>query len=56
MWYPEIRQHCPDVPIVLVATKLDMRENKEEINKLKSKKQAPIQYSEVRLSFYFENL
>ncbi|XP_059486492.1 ras-like GTP-binding protein RhoL isoform X1 [Neocloeon triangulifer] len=24
-WYPEIRHHCPHVPIVLVGTKVDLR-------------------------------
>ncbi|OPL21300.1 ras-related 1-like c3 botulinum toxin substrate, partial [Mytilus galloprovincialis] len=24
-WYPEVSHHCPDVPIVLVATKTDLR-------------------------------
>lgn len=26
-WYPELSQHCPDVPIVLVGTKVDLRDN-----------------------------
>ncbi|XP_067014417.1 ras-like GTP-binding protein RhoL [Anabrus simplex] len=25
-WYPEIRHHCPHIPVVLVATKIDLRE------------------------------
>ncbi|CAJ0610226.1 unnamed protein product [Cylicocyclus nassatus] len=25
-WIPEIRQHCPDAPILLVGTKLDLRD------------------------------
>lgn len=29
-WYPEIRQHCPNVPIVLVATKTDLRESQAD--------------------------
>ncbi|KAK7866083.1 hypothetical protein R5R35_013580 [Gryllus longicercus] len=29
-WYPEIRHHCPTVPIVLVATKIDLREEDEQ--------------------------
>jgi len=24
-WIPEIRHHCPDVPVILVATKTDLR-------------------------------
>ena len=28
-WYSELRQHCPDVPIVLTATKIDLRETEE---------------------------
>ena len=30
-WVPELRQHCPNVPIVLVGTKLDLRTD-EQIN------------------------
>ncbi|XP_046393539.1 ras-like GTP-binding protein RhoL [Ischnura elegans] len=26
-WTPEIKHHCPDVPIILVATKTDLRQN-----------------------------
>ena len=25
-WFPEIKHHCPDTPILLVGTKLDMRD------------------------------
>ena len=28
-WIPEIKDHCPDTPIVLVGTKLDLREGKK---------------------------
>nr|CAD7406282.1 unnamed protein product [Timema cristinae] len=43
-WYPEVRHHCPSTPIILVGTKLDLREDKETIEKLKDKKLAPITY------------
>ncbi|XP_063230672.1 ras-related protein Rac1 isoform X2 [Bacillus rossius redtenbacheri] len=43
-WYPEVRHHCPSTPLILVGTKLDLREDKETIEKLKDKKLAPITY------------
>ncbi|XP_044005702.1 ras-related C3 botulinum toxin substrate 1-like, partial [Aphidius gifuensis] len=43
-WYREVRHHCPEIPIILVGTKLDLREDKETIEKLKDKKLAPITY------------
>ncbi|KAG2464312.1 RAC2 protein, partial [Polypterus senegalus] len=44
VWYPEVRHHCPSTPIILVGTKLDLRDEKETIEKLKEKKLAPITY------------
>ena len=52
-WYPEVRHHCPNSPIILVGTKLDLREDKESIDKLKEKRLSPISYSEV-CNFYFQ--
>ncbi|GLD74619.1 ras-related C3 botulinum toxin substrate 2, partial [Lates japonicus] len=43
-WYPEVRHHCPSTPIILVGTKLDLRDEKDTIEKLKEKKLAPITY------------
>ncbi|GIY21351.1 hypothetical protein CEXT_788101 [Caerostris extrusa] len=28
-WYPEIRHHCRKTPIILIGTKIDLRENSE---------------------------
>ncbi|XP_015785514.1 ras-related C3 botulinum toxin substrate 1 [Tetranychus urticae] len=41
-WYPEIRHHCPDTPILLVGTKIDLREDNETLNYLSSQGLAPI--------------
>ncbi|EPY89054.1 rac2 GTP-binding protein [Camelus ferus] len=43
-WYPEVRHHCPNTPIILVGTKLDLRDDKDTIEKLKEKKLTPITY------------
>lgn len=45
-WYPEVRHHCNNVPIILVATKLDLREDKETVKRLKDKKLSPITYAQ----------
>uniref|UniRef100_A0A1X7UHQ3 Uncharacterized protein n=1 Tax=Amphimedon queenslandica TaxID=400682 RepID=A0A1X7UHQ3_AMPQE len=41
-WHPEVTHHCPSSPIVLVGTKLDLREDKEVVERLKEKRMAPI--------------
>ncbi|CAG0920166.1 unnamed protein product [Notodromas monacha] len=30
-WCPEIKHHCPDAPIILIGTKMDLREDKETL-------------------------
>jgi len=41
-WYPELMHFCPDVPFILVGTKLDMRNERAEVEKLRSQGQNPI--------------
>lgn len=41
-WWPELKQHCPDTPYLLVGTKLDLREDRATIEALKEQKQTPV--------------
>lgn len=43
-WYPEIRHHCPHTPIILVGTKLDLRNDKGTVKSLKDIKELPVTY------------
>ncbi|KAM3959178.1 ras-related protein Rac2-like [Aphomia sociella] len=45
-WYPEVRHHCPNVPVILVGTKLDLRDDDHTIEVLKEKQDTPVTYSE----------
>ena len=44
-WVPEIRHHCPNVPILLVGTKIDLRNDAETKEKLATNKQKPLSLS-----------
>ncbi|XP_071949179.1 ras-related protein ced-10-like [Antedon mediterranea] len=39
-WYPEVSKHRPDTPIILVGTKLDLRENEDGTPKVTDEYQA----------------
>uniref|UniRef100_A0A2P2I2N6 Rac1 n=1 Tax=Hirondellea gigas TaxID=1518452 RepID=A0A2P2I2N6_9CRUS len=41
-WYPEIKHHCPDAPIILVGTKMDLREDKETLQQLQENGQSAV--------------
>ncbi|KAF9354074.1 Ras- C3 botulinum toxin substrate 2, partial [Mortierella sp. NVP85] len=43
-WNPEISHHAPNVPTILVGTKLDLRDDKDTIEKLRERRMAPITY------------
>ena len=45
-WYPELNHHCPEVPILLVGTKEDLRDDPEVISHLASRGLSPIAYSQ----------
>lgn len=42
----EVSHHCPNTPVILVGTKLDLREDRETIDRLKEKGLAPISYEQ----------
>lgn len=46
-WYPEIEHHAPNVPIILVGTKLDLREDKVTTEALRAKKMEPVSYEQA---------
>jgi GTPase SAR1 family protein len=37
-WVPEINRHCPGVPFILVATKVDLRYFKKNLKQCKNYK------------------
>ena len=45
-WYPELKHHCPGVPIICVGTKLDLRSDANTVAKLREKNQTPISTEE----------
>ena len=60
-WHPELVHHCPKVPVLLIGTKLDLRENQENIAELRKENQSPITQetgsrlaAEIRAAKYLE--
>jgi Ras-related C3 botulinum toxin substrate 1 len=45
-WAPEVKHYCPDVPIVLVGTKADLREDPDVVRRLNDKNQTVITHEE----------
>ncbi|KAM4527844.1 rho-related GTP-binding protein RhoF [Odontesthes bonariensis] len=43
-WFPEVRHFCPNIPVILIGCKTDLRKDKECARKLKALKQDPITY------------
>ncbi len=46
-WYPEIDHHAPNVPIILVGTKLDLREDPATLESLRQKRMEPVSYDQA---------
>ncbi|XP_075904995.1 rho-related GTP-binding protein RhoU-like isoform X2 [Nelusetta ayraudi] len=47
-WIPEIQQHCPGVPLVLVGTQLDLREDVQVLINLAQNQERPVGSEEGR--------
>ena len=45
-WCPEVRHHCPNVPILLIGTKADLRDDPGTLNKLREVNRSPISPSQ----------
>jgi len=45
-WTPEVRHFCPNVPIILVGNKKDLRNDQTTIRELSKMKQQPVSYEE----------
>nr|CAD7429553.1 unnamed protein product [Timema monikensis] len=41
-WCPEIKHHCPDAPMILVGTKIDLRDDRETLTALAEQGLSPI--------------
>ncbi|KAL0480275.1 Rac1 [Acrasis kona] len=46
-WLPEVRQYCPGTPIVVVGTKIDLREDPKTLRKLEARGEQPVKREEV---------
>ncbi|CAD6573805.1 MAG: Rho GTPase protein rac1 [Tremellales sp. Tagirdzhanova-0007] len=45
-WWPEIQHHSPSTPILLIGTKLDLRDDPLQVDKLRERRQVPIPYTQ----------
>uniref|UniRef100_A0A3Q2R0B5 Ras homolog gene family, member Aa n=2 Tax=Fundulus heteroclitus TaxID=8078 RepID=A0A3Q2R0B5_FUNHE len=45
-WSPEVKHFCPNVPIILVANKTDLRNDRQTRETLARRKQEPVKYEE----------
>jgi len=45
-WVDEVRAKCPDVPVVIVGTKIDLRNDEKEVKNLKAEGKEPVSKSQ----------
>jgi len=45
-WVPEVKHFCPNIPIVLVGNKKDLRNDEQVIKDLQRNRQKPVSYAE----------
>uniref|UniRef100_A0A673CIG3 Ras homolog family member G n=1 Tax=Sphaeramia orbicularis TaxID=375764 RepID=A0A673CIG3_9TELE len=45
-WEPEIKHYCPNVPVLLIGTKSDLRDNQEVLEKLRDQNQTTVTQDE----------
>lgn len=45
-WVPELRHHAPNAPIVLVGTKLDLRNDAQHVEALAQRNLKPVEYTD----------
>jgi GTPase SAR1 family protein len=45
-WYPEVKHHCPNVPMLLIGTKIDLREDPKILAELARQNKTPMAYTQ----------
>lgn len=53
-WFPELKHHAPNVPIILVGTKLDLRDEPGVVQKLREQRLEPVSPEQVLNASFFE--
>jgi Ras-related C3 botulinum toxin substrate 1 len=45
-WHPEVSHHCPNTAVILVGTKIDLRDDNQTLEKLRTRMQSPVSYGQ----------
>nr|XP_033809963.1 rho-related GTP-binding protein RhoF [Geotrypetes seraphini] len=51
-WYPEVSHFCPEIPLILIGCKIDLRKDEECLRKLRSSQQEPISYHQGEATYH----